>query len=245
MENQQRTRWLELNHEGMLFHASDRALTARYVASGDIAWRFPMSPSALARPGRAIGDQLAIQELTGAVLLIDTRSGEVLNRRSGLNQDENRPLQIQTDDDRWYFMSSSQAWSVDTTGHLVWRDALSDRPAQLLRLHLVGDRHVMLLSLVRRGDRRIRAKRDDRLLPPEDLLPAEPEPERPARGGREGDGASGWLYRLYLLDRPTGRIVDQRDLGPMTEPIDAARAVVLDNHLILSTATKTIVIPGS
>ena len=50
-------------------------------------------------------------------------------------------------------------------------------------------------------------------------------------------------HTLYVLNREHGTLIEQHDLGPIAEPIDPNRAVVLEDLLILSTASITIAIP--
>jgi hypothetical protein len=86
------------------------------------------------------------------------------------------------------------------------------------------------------------------------LAAGEPVPRAPARMGLAAPGAApeagpptpaGWPYKLFVLDRRSGLLVDDRDLGPIRDPIDPTQAVFLDNRLVFSTGSATIVIPGS
>ncbi len=58
----------------------------------------------------------------------------------------------------------------------------------------------------------------------------------------DGNGAS---YALYLIDRQTGVIRQQHTLGPIPGGIDPGNAVLLHERIVLSTQSKTIVIPGN
>lgn len=57
-------------------------------------------------------------------------------------------------------------------------------------------------------------------------------------------GAEGSRYGLYILDRRTGAVVDQRDLGPVRDPLEPV-AQFLDNAILLGTGNATIVIRGA
>lgn len=53
------------------------------------------------------------------------------------------------------------------------------------------------------------------------------------------------MYTLYLLNRESGAILGGYPLGPLPGPINPDRAVFLDDRLIFSTGSTTLVIPGS
>jgi len=55
----------------------------------------------------------------------------------------------------------------------------------------------------------------------------------------------GWFYTLYLLDRESGVVRDERALGPIPQPIRAGEAVFLRDRLVLSAGSNTIILPGS
>ncbi|MCX5659180.1 MAG: hypothetical protein NTW19_05585 [Planctomycetota bacterium] len=54
-----------------------------------------------------------------------------------------------------------------------------------------------------------------------------------------------WVYKLYVLDRYSGVLVEERDLTPLSEAIDPAHAVFLDNRVVLTAGDSTVVIPGA
>lgn len=54
-----------------------------------------------------------------------------------------------------------------------------------------------------------------------------------------------WVYKLYVLDRYSGALIEDRDLTPLPEAIDVTRALFLDNRIVLTAGDATVVIPGA
>jgi len=61
-------------------------------------------------------------------------------------------------------------------------------------------------------------------------------------GRRRPGGAGPFTYRLFFLDRAQGAIVEELDLGPLNKPLDASQSTITRDHLLLTTAERTLII---
>ncbi len=52
-------------------------------------------------------------------------------------------------------------------------------------------------------------------------------------------------YKLYVLDRITGVVREERDITGLTDPIDSRHATFLDNRLVMTAGEVTLVVPGA
>ncbi len=230
--------WLGLGGDGMLFHATVKQLIAHHLAEGTVAWRVPIHAGFIGGLGRAATDVLMLTDAVGSMLVIDPATGQQIGRVGTGSRRPGDRFDLQDAQQQWYLVGPDRAMALAPDGAIHWRDAIADRPKNL-QAQLIGDKYVVLLGLDTAPD-------------PFGELRAHLEIELPHRPGpvvREpapvGAAPDGWRYRLYLLDRHGGSIVSQCALGPIPEHLAPDAAVFLDNRLVFTTPTYTIVIPGA
>ena len=122
--------------------------------------------------------------------------------------------------------------ALSNQGQIEWLDAIADTEKQLLG-QWIGSRYVVLLNQIEPltgGQVNVRQ-----------LMRHGPNMPLPHDVGRIA-GANRWIYRLYLLDRVDGMIVYQHDLQPLDAALIGRASVLLDDHMVLSTDSSTIII---
>jgi hypothetical protein len=58
-------------------------------------------------------------------------------------------------------------------------------------------------------------------------------------------GAPEWAFKLFFLDRQSGKLAAEQAIAPMPVPLKPIGATMLNHHIILSTAAAVIVLPDA
>ena len=124
--------------------------------------------------------------------------------------------------------------ALSAEGQIKWVDAIADVEKQLIG-QWVGERYVVLLNQIEPlAGARINVQK---------LMQQGPNALLPGAAVHAVE-SNRWVYRLYLLDRVGGMIVHEQGLEALQTAVIGSESVLLDDHLVLSTDSFTIVIPG-
>lgn len=237
LEDKSEIAFLGLGGEGLLLYATSDKIAAHRTINGEVAWRVPITGRTVANIGIAARDSMLLMDDTGGIMVVDLIGGRIAGRVAPPSQFGGAPRFVSADE-RWYVLTAWQASCVGADGKLVWRDAIASSGRSFVH-QLVGDQHVALLAVREEqapGDMRINVMIDPRI----EAAVAGQAVARPAAPQGEG-----WSYYLYLLDRQGGAVIQDHELGPIHEVIDGTNAAFVDNRLVFTTESTTIVIPGA
>jgi len=201
----------------------------------------PMNGAGYPVFGMADGEHVIVQDSAGALQIIDATEGRVVKAIVALERDSIRTPNITNFDDKWYIASPWHAVALDRMGRLLWRDAITSIEKALLS-QVITDRHIVLLANspqplavpqppnVLHGLQVIQGPLPDQI--------AEPI-EMPRRINEN------YHYRLFILDRKTGCLLDERVVGPLRERLLGRSTQAMNDRILLTTSSHTIVIPTS
>jgi len=239
--------WLGFGGDGLLLYATTKQLVAHDLKNGDMTMQVALSSppiAGFAEPGRYLA--MLKQANTGTVLVVNLASGQIVNRISGAPNDPS-DLSVYRASGGWHLLTGQQAVALGSEGSILWRDSIIQESGKDLLAQWVGNQYVGLLASALPSD----APQDPRQAMIDQLWRAGvPRQVKLAqaiirRNDRPLPNPDPLLYRVLLLDRQGGAIGHQYTFGPISEPIDPEHTVFLDNKLLLTTGSRTIVIPGS
>lgn len=229
---------LSIARPNLVLYTTQDRLVASDPNDGQVLWWTPLNdqmfPSLAAVNhetlllvwGRFYSDIMAMDLTTGKI-------NHILPGSVGLNN----PLDLQSwfsPEGTGYILTPFQLTTIDPSGQLLWRDAIYNEDFEKRYLSgLVTEPAVIVLAIHGQSQPRqivvngriiqlIRRNRPDA----QDLVPPP-------------------TYSLTVMDRGGGRIIEEHILEDLPLPIDPSRAVAIDNALLFSTPTDTIVIPGA
>lgn len=221
-------RWVGMDDEGMLVYATRDQLVAHQIGSGE-AWRLAPQNADMADRGWIglgvvmITAMLDEQQTNLALLIVDSNTGALLSNWTLVTPlDQQSPTMLEPADRNWHVIQRHRASAFGPQGKLQWADAINE-PGKQLMMQLLGDRISVLLSSNRLADMQNRVGDAVRL----------------------GEPVDPRTMQIYMLDIESGALIAQRQLGPVPDPIDTSRALLLDNRLVLATLSEIVVIKGS
>ncbi|MCC6579710.1 MAG: PQQ-binding-like beta-propeller repeat protein [Phycisphaeraceae bacterium] len=238
--------WLALGGDGLLLYVTGQQLIAYHLAAGNQAWRLALPSAPTAASCLLSRDAMLLQNQDGSLQLIDLVAGRAVAQITTPATIPGSPADLQHAQDHWYILTPGKALALDHQGRTLWHDAIAFPNHQLAAM-LLTDPLAILVSP----------------LPPPEVPPA---PEAAPKAAPEVDHEAApeeapavarnvappaalapqpLHYRLYALDRRTGILVDQRDLGPLSQTLDPAACLALHHHLVLSAEQTVILIPDS
>jgi hypothetical protein len=259
--------------DGLLLRVTPSEVVAHHLPDGTLAWRLALTGNTILPLGLAGGDLLFVQQDNEGVLAIDTAVGQVRSRLATMPAGAiTGRVKLRAVEQQWHLMTAAMASAVGPDGQLRWRDAVLSGADKQFQRQLIGERFVVLLSLTKSPQA---AAAPFQLLPPQagQVQQAKVvrrlgqngvleirieggvgrvelqgqnlalEPEAPLDGAEPPPG--GWVYELLFLDRQSGVLTHQQPLAPLPTMLDPTRSVFLNNCLVLSTSSSTIVIPGA
>ncbi|MEX0655380.1 MAG: PQQ-binding-like beta-propeller repeat protein [Phycisphaeraceae bacterium] len=246
--------WVGFAGNNLVAVATTHQITAHRASTGEVAWRLSLTQDASPLTGHGWADDhmLLLLDNAGMTLAIEAGSGQLLNRIS-LGDGTGAPrVAAQAVAPNWHLLTPTNLVAVDGRGQVAWRDAVNLPRKQLIH-QFTSREHTFVLhreageaeeraaaGLQIEGRVVIRIQRGGDGI--EERI--EMQPNADVQQALPGDAGPS-RYRLFTVDRRTGRLVAERKLGPMPQPLDAAAALLLDNHLVYTMGTQTLVIPGS
>ena len=225
--------WIGVNNEQTMWYVSSGQVVAYSFADQLVRWRRLLPDQTFPGGGRLDHGVLLLGLRDGGLLTMDAATGRTIHQRNVTGVDRRRPMQTRSVDGRWHILETQKVMALSGDGKIEWIDAIADADKQFSG-QWVGSRYVVVLNQLepvaglQAVDVAQLMRRDQKL----------PWPEGMGRGVQAGR----WVYRLYLLDRVNGMIEHQQDLEPLGKPIIGAASVLLDDHLVLSTESHTIII---
>jgi outer membrane protein assembly factor BamB len=230
--------WLGFADTGLLVMAGNSKLMAYDTATGRTQWVHELQRQAVVRRVW-IGTNLLIastyQAQVGSALIINTNTGKVINQiaiRSTTGQAN--AFDASQTPQQWHAFTPAQALALDPAGRTLWSDAIC-APVGHILTQLVGEQFLGIISNT--GTQPVP------ILPP---LNANGRPELEQAIQRMVDAGQLRIkqggYRLYLLDRTSGRILTEYPLPNLPGPIDPAATVFLDDALLLAVGDQTLLI---
>jgi outer membrane protein assembly factor BamB len=264
MEGKDRLRWLGIVSPDLLISITDELIAAHRIGTGEVVWRLPNPGTPMVQDNDPVtsAGSLGIAPLPHAMLFKDTQgtytsidltTGQTTGAWLANGGETAAQPQMRLADDRYFLLTPTQLTSTDLAGNLLWHDAINTTTQYLLAMQL-GDQYLVLLTRRDQGwanqdapDAAIDQPIHGPELPP---MPAQQAvaPDRrmnPIEAAPFNDVVDGqYRYQILLLDRTTGRIVNEQSLAPMPSPLLPTVTLLCDNNLILSTANQTIIIPA-
>lgn len=242
--------WVAVGEDGRLLVATFSQLLCRSNETGDVSWRINMPEQTLTNFMRMQGDILMTRIETGEILAIDTMSGQIVNRFTN-TESTTAPdaFVLRAAQDNWHFLTSTSATMLDRKGKVRWRDAVRPEEKRFVS-QLISDRYVTLVSVVR-------SPQDSLLLPgsdefgnvaapsvfaPRSMRPGMPEEamDQPKR-----TNAGEWEFKLFFVDRQSGKIAGEQPLSPIQRPLNPKVAMMLNHRLVLTAGNAVIVLPDA
>ncbi len=234
VETERPVTWIGVNNEQTMWYITGQHVVAHSLVDRLIRWSRPIPDQTFLRGAKLDLGVLLLGLRNGEPLTLEASTGRTIEQRRAAVLDSQRPIQARSVEGRWHVLGPAAAMALSGEGRIEWVDAIADVEKQLLD-HWVGDRYVVLLNqveplavarvnvrhLMRQGPNVLLPRVEDRVV----------QPDR-------------WVYCLYLLDRVSGVIVHQQDLEALKAAVIGRESVLLDDHLVLSTESFTIIIPA-
>ena len=264
VEDKDVPQWVAVSEDGRLLVATATQLLCRSPENGEIAWRLQMPEQTLTNVMRVQGDMLLARVTTGEILVIDTGSGQIVNRFANTESTTTQDgLVMRGAQDNWHVLTSTTATMLDSQGKVRWRDAVRPEEKHFIS-QLVGDKYVTLVAVTLRlgtsvslvpgsdlpvggpavtaANEAARAIRDGVV---RERLRVQNGPAAPAAPAPMGNSVAAWGFKLFFLDRQTGKIVAEQAIAPMGVPLRPNGAMMLNHRLVLSTSNAVIVMPDA
>lgn len=248
--------WMGFADSGLFMYATSNALVGLHLGDGNVAWRTKME----GRPpsGRAlIGDDfLVLQDITGAMQVIDTVSGKLRRTITGV-----QPGYSGAGGGPRFAAGMAGELPPGLGGGAVAGDVMIPGAGGAMRMQLAG-RHWHLLTPWQAQAR----DEEGRLMWRDAISVAKKEVVTQLLGDKlvmltvqmdtgeqfddhrpapMGDAAMlNWYYRLFLLDRQSGMILAESDLPLLAQPLQRGSGLMLDHAMVVSTNDTSIIIPG-
>lgn len=223
LEDKSPPQWVGFAGEDLLIVATADQVTGHRMNDGGVIWRVGVEGAPLTGVGWASSDAVVLGVNGDGLLMLDADTGETLHRlfrQRVIGPGASTPTLV---DDQWHLLASSAAMVLTSRGEERWRDAIE--PGGHLVQQLIGDRYVVLLSAADAAA----AAPAARMFPGDNRVDATDEP----------------AYRLYVLERASGRIVDEYALDVPPGTIEPLRGTLLPNRIILAAGDRTLVVPGA
>ncbi len=228
--------WVGFGGDGLLLHTSEKRLIGHHLNDGSVAWRLRVPDKIAQGVGYADYDLMfttsgvpepqrdpLVAKRSSLIVVVDAIKGQLRGRISTGHGILTQLVDAQPVANRWHLLTTWHAWAISSEGQVVWRDAINATRKHLL-LQRITNNHVFVLG-----------RDSDTLLPGLPVAHAEAQ-------NQVGEPISNFIYRLYVLDRNSGTLVNERVLGPMPQRILLSLATLLNDRLVLSTKSSTIVL---
>lgn len=229
--------WLSADIEAMVLYATQTKVVSHHMKNGAKAWEREVArEQVLTSTGQASDDLIMLQKTSGSVVVIDPIAGRLVGHVDGLSTGEGMPVAIRSAEDQWHMQTPLQVVAARQSGEQldIWRDAISDQGSARM-MQLIGRDYVVVLTY---------PKSEGRQFVQQNRWPGQPGVVHPRIVQVPRNPNNKWSYRMYLINRKDGRIMEERNIGPLEQAITSHNAVLLDNRLLLSTKGSTIIIPG-
>lgn len=227
--------WMGMRGEENLWYTTGKLVVCYSLLDHVVIWQRQMATSEHRGATRLGEGVLMLTTKQRRIAVLDASTGRTLSDGdSPLTFRQGQPVQIHAVEGNWLVLSPDRLIALGSGGRLEWADAIGDAEKRFIT-QVVGSEHVVAvnqLEAVETLEGAMRNAEDN------DEPMAAQQNVRPARRRRT------WRYRLYVLDRRHGLIVHQRDLPPLETPLRSGHALLLDNHLVLSTGSRVIAISG-
>ncbi len=225
--------WLGLSEGDSLIYVDQPAdrrekskITVHRLPDGELDWRADLST------GRVDGVTLAGESI---LVLIDGSNLMVVEPLARIVRDPLGSVLIERTDgvdvapagDRWHLLTPNRCAAVRSDSRMIWRDGIDDDAGSRV-VQMVGRDRMLVVTYA--GDDDLAALR----LPPPQRLP-DPRIQEDFTV----------TYRLFLLDRQGGSILQEYRLPLTAARIDPQQCMLLNHHLLLGIGAQTMVIPDS
>ena len=225
--------WLGLSEGDSLIYVDqpvDRRLkskiTIHRLPDGELDWRADLSTGridAVTLAGESIlvlidGTNLMVVEPLQNIVR-DPLSSVLIERTDGVD--------VAATGDRWHLLTPNQCAAVKSDSKMIWRDGIDEEAGSRI-VQMIGRERMLVVTYAGDGELAI-----PRLPPPQRL----PDPRL-----QEDFTVT---YRLFLLDRQGGSILQEYRLPLTAARIDAQQCVLLNHHVLLGIGAQTMVIPDA
>lgn len=241
VEDRNTLTWAGMAGDRLVIYSTNKNVAAHQIDNGKLAWRLPFNGRNFPSSGVSSRDHVLLQDESGTMQIIDVEDGRVVKTLVTSTAPTTAQPIVQSLDGRWYIMTPWQSFALDEEGLIAWRDGVRSHQKSLLA-QLIADQHVVLIA---NGEERMwRPAREEM----HNVMEVQVEAEPPARMLEQIEvpqvQPGGWAYRLFILDRKGGAVLEERTVGPLQERLISRSAALLDGMIVLSTATHSIVIPA-
>ncbi len=249
IEEKEAVLWARTDDTGHLFFCSEAQLACYRIDTGQLLWRTEHQGRNAPVWGRVHEGSLLLGDGEGVVSVLDAGTGRALARHLGFPQAGDAALEPRFVQRRWHLLLPEQSVALSEDGQLLWRDAVSDpvrRWAQAM-----GEKHLLLLCVAADGAgaranlelpeaaqellRRVEARGQVRVMI---HIDAQGNRQVFAQGVDVAGAAPGRLT-LYRLDRGSGAVVDQQDMGLLPSGATANQVLLQNDLLVVGGAAST------
>ncbi|MFA9477858.1 PQQ-binding-like beta-propeller repeat protein [Phycisphaerales bacterium AB-hyl4] len=247
VEDNDPPQWVGFTADNLVAVATSNQVAAYQLGTGDAAWRLTLGERSTPLTDRGWSDEhlLLLLDNAGMALTIEAASGQLLNRLSLADGVGASRIHADAVEPNWHLSTPTSMLAITEQGRVAWRDAVSLSRKQFV--HQLNSRdHAIILHREMPDNGEMARNFDNRLMirirPGDgDAIDIDREPH----GLNDHDVDVDTRYRLFILERTTGRLIDDRPLGPLPARLESGPAMLLDNHLVFDLHDRTLIIPGA
>ena len=224
--------WLGLSEGDALIYVSqpiDRREKSKVVVhqlpDGELHWRGDLTTGRIDAVTLA-GESILVLVDGSDLIVVDPITRTVRDPLSSVMIDRTDGVDVAAAGAQWHVLTPTLVTGLKNDTGVLWRDGI-DEEAGTRILQLVGRENMLVVTFA--GDEELLIPR----LPPAQRLP-DPRLQEDFTV----------TYRLFLLDRKGGSILQEYRLPLTAARIDAQQSVLLNQHVLLGVGSQTMVVPG-
>ncbi len=238
---QNRPQWVGLHHNGSIICITNHSAALYSSTGGEVIWRYTPQRRGLGQLTYVGDEDLLIQDSTRSMLMLHVEDGTLIRPITDIAIRSNPVLDAIMYKQRWHLLTTMQSISVSRSGHIEWHNAISEDHQRFVGQAISGP-HIFLVAQIDSDDQEP-DRNPKSINPVADLTPPlhvsiqtnYSEPQRPPP-----------LYRIYVLDRTSGSVIDQYDLPDLDAPLRHPKIVMGNGkQLMIVGQDKTLVVSGN
>lgn len=225
--------WLGLSEGDSLIYVNqpiDRREKSKVVVhqlpDGELHWRGDLTTGRIDAVTLA-GESILVLVDGSDLLVVDPITRTVRDPLGAVMIDRTDGVDVAVAGEQWQVLTPTLVTGLKNDTSVLWRDGI-DEEAGTRILQLVGRENMLVVTFA--GDEEM-------------LVPRLPPPQRLPDPRLQEDFTV--TYRLFVLDRKGGSILQEYRLPLTAARIDAQQSVLLNQHVLLGVGSQTMVVPGA